>query len=121
MNFHPFGMTVNLQRVAVGVVVRRNEFHVMVRAKEFDHARELIWEIEIVVLGEIDKVAIFLLKQDLDLLCECRLISHSRQREKYQLLRLKILRKKPRVLLRAPVEKYPNLNPKISERFLKRP
>jgi hypothetical protein len=77
MHLEPFRLPVQVQRIAIWMVVRRNEVRVLMLKQKVDHGRELPRKVYIIILGEINDFAIILSAKKLDLLCEGPLIAHA--------------------------------------------
>ena len=71
----PFRPFVQVKRIAIEMVVRRNEMYVFLPREEINQAMELPRQVDIIVLREIHDIRILLLEEDLHLLPKCRLVS----------------------------------------------
>ena len=61
---------VQLERIAVRMVVGRNKINAEAGTHESKHARKLIGQVQVIVFSEVDEFRVFLGQEDLELLAE---------------------------------------------------
>jgi len=79
----PFGFPMQLQGVAVEVVVGRDKIDIWISLKEISHQVKLIGQVKVVVLGKVDEFRVILSQENLDLPVEGLIISDPLQREQH--------------------------------------
>ena len=120
MNPQPFGTIVDFKGVTVQVVVRGYKINVTIGAKEVQHSTKLVWEVEIVVLREINEVAVGLRQQNINLFPERREITYTWNSQENQILLVEILRKYSGVVFWTAVQQDPNLDAQTFQCVLER-
>ena len=103
MHRQPLRLPVQVQRVAIEMVIGRNEVRVSRVGKEVNHAMKLARQIDVVVLCEIDDVGILLFQKDIDLPTECRLIANATEIQEGKVSRVEELPKEIRVFWRTSI------------------
>src|SRR5208283_4869477 len=102
MHFQPFGLPVQIRGVAIEMVVRRGKMCIFVIPQEIQQAMELAGKIKVIILREINEVAVFLSKQNLDLFCKGLSKSPLGKLNKDQILRAKVFSEQVDVFIWAP-------------------
>jgi hypothetical protein len=111
---HPFRVSVNVQRVAIQMIVRSHKVSVFLILKKLNHVRKLPRSVDVIVFGKINQVALLLLEKDVDLLPEGPMIPHSGKRKKSQVLVVKISSKQIAIPVRTLVQQHPELHSEAS-------
>lgn len=94
---------------------------IFVFPQEIQQAMELAGKIKVIILREINKVAVFLSKKNRDLFCKGRSKSPLGKRNKDQILRVKVFSEEARIFIWAPVQQGPTLDPQPLQRLPERP
>jgi hypothetical protein len=118
VHLDPFRLAVQLQPIAIEMVVRRDEIYIFLVKQKANHVTKLPRQIDIVVFCEIDDVAVFLRGKEIDLLCEGLLVSRAVKLNNDQFMGPEILSKQVHILIWASVEYDPQLDSKVPQRFL---
>jgi len=104
----PFGLPVQIQSIAIEMVVGRHEMRVFMFQQEINHATKLARQINVIVFREIDDIGILLLEKNVDLPTKCCLIANSIQIQKGNILWIEVFGEEIRVLGWTAIQKNPN-------------
>ena len=93
-----------VELVAIRVIMRRDKVHVVVRGEEIQHLPKLTGEVEIIILCKIDYIRIALLDQDVNLLRESGTVPDLVESHDHQIIWICIPAEQCFILVRATIQ-----------------